>query len=72
MFQRLPIALTLVKVGNKSENSLNEIRQMIYSLYIAKETTKQLFNNMILNISLVFITQSYFAVPNNIRLNSTH
>ena len=25
-----------------------------------------------LNISLVFITQSYFAVPINIRLNSTH
>ena len=25
-----------------------------------------------LNISLVFITKSYFAVPKNIRLNSTH
>ena len=25
-----------------------------------------------LNISLDFITQSYFAVPKNIRLNSTH
>ena len=25
-----------------------------------------------LNISLVFITQSYFAVPKNIRLNSSH
>ena len=25
-----------------------------------------------LNISLVFITQSYFAVPKNIRLNSIH
>ena len=25
-----------------------------------------------LNISLVVITQSYFAVPKNIRLNSTH
>ena len=24
------------------------------------------------NISLVFITQSYFSVPNNVRLNSTH
>ena len=24
------------------------------------------------NISIVFITQSYFAVPRNIRLNSTH
>ena len=25
-----------------------------------------------LNISLVFIMQSYFAVPKNVRLNSTH
>ena len=25
-----------------------------------------------LNISLVFITQSYFVVPKNVRLNSTH
>ena len=25
-----------------------------------------------LNISLVFITQFYFVVPKNIRLNSTH
>ena len=25
-----------------------------------------------LNISLIFITQSYFTVPKNIRLNSTH
>ena len=25
-----------------------------------------------LKMSLVFITQSYFAVPKNIRLNSTH
>ena len=24
-----------------------------------------------LNVSLVFITQSYFAVPKNVRLNST-
>ena len=25
-----------------------------------------------LNISLVFITQSYFSVPKEVRLNSTH
>ena len=30
--QRLPIALAQVKVGNTSQNLLNEIRQIIYSL----------------------------------------
>ena len=33
MFQRLPIALAQVKAGNTSENLLNKIRQIIYSLY---------------------------------------
>ena len=31
-----------------------------------------IFQRKKLNISLVFITQSYFAVPKNLRLNSTH
>ena len=30
------------------------------------------FRGKKLNIALAFITQSYFAVPKNIRLNSTH
>ena len=33
MLQRLPVALAQVKAGNTSENLLNEIRQIIYSLY---------------------------------------
>ena len=33
MLQRLPIALAQVKAENTSENLLNEIRQIIYSLY---------------------------------------
>ena len=33
MLQRLPIAFAQVEVGNNSENLLNEIRQIIYSLY---------------------------------------
>ena len=37
MLQRLPIALTQVKAGNNSENLLNEIRQIVYSLYRSKE-----------------------------------
>ena len=38
MLQRLPIALAQVKIGNSSENLLNGIRQIIYSLYREKET----------------------------------
>ena len=33
MLQRLPIALAQVKAGNNLENLLNEIRQIVYSLY---------------------------------------
>ena len=36
MLQRLLIALAQVKAGNTSENLLNEIRQIIYFLYLAK------------------------------------
>ena len=37
MLQRLPIALAQVKAGNTSKNVLNEIKQIIYSFYQAKE-----------------------------------
>ena len=46
MLQRLPIALAEVKVGNISENLLNEIRQIIYSLFRAKQITKNMYNNI--------------------------
>ena len=36
MLERLPIAFAQVKAGNTSENLLNEIRQIVYSLYQAK------------------------------------
>ena len=41
ILQTLPIALAQVKAGNTSKNLLNEIRQIIYSLYQAKEVTKK-------------------------------
>ena len=46
MLQRLPIALARVKAGYTSRNLLNEIRQIIYSLYWAKEITKIVYNNI--------------------------
>ena len=46
MLQRLPIALAQVTAGNNSENLLNEIRQIIYSLYQSREITKKVYNNL--------------------------
>ena len=52
VLQRLPIALVQVKVGNTSENLLNEIRQIIYSLYREKEIAKKVHNNIMNSIKL--------------------
>ena len=50
MLQGLPIVLAQVKAGNTSENLLNEIRQIVYSPYRAKEITKKVYNNIIKSI----------------------
>ena len=47
MLQRLSIALAQVKAGNRSENLLNQVRQIIYSLHQTKEITKKNYNNII-------------------------
>ena len=53
MLQRLPIALAQVKTGNISESLLNEIRQIVYSLYQSKKgNTKKVYNNIIRSIQL--------------------
>ena len=46
MLQRLPIALVQVKAGNNSENLLNEIRKIVYSLWQSKEITKKVYKNI--------------------------
>ena len=50
VLQRLPIALAQVKAGNSSESLLNEIRQIVYSLYQSKEITKKVYNDIIKSI----------------------
>ena len=52
MLKRLPIALAQVKAGNNSERLLNEIRQVVYSLYRSKEITKKVYNNIINSIKV--------------------
>ena len=48
----LPIELAQVKAGNTFENLVNEIRQIIYSLYRTKEIIKKVCNNIMNPIKL--------------------
>ena len=52
IIQRLPIAPAKVKAGNTSENLLNEIREIIYSVHRAREITKKVYNNLMNSIKL--------------------
>ena len=52
MLKRLPIALAQIKADNNSESLLNEIRQIVYSLYRSKEITKKVYNNIIKSIKV--------------------
>ena len=51
MIQRLPIAIAQLNSGSNSKNLLNEIRQIVCSLYQSKEITKKLCNNIIKSIA---------------------
>ena len=57
---KISIAFDVMSVDMLSNKKLNPL------------VTKLIIRGRKLNISLVFITQSYFIVPKNIRLNSTH
>ena len=50
MLQRLSTVLAQVKAGNTSERLLNEVRQIIHSLYRVKELTKKVYNNIMNSI----------------------
>ena len=52
MLKRLPIALAQINAGNNSESLLNEIRQIVYSLYQSKKITKKVYNNIIKTIKV--------------------
>ena len=52
MLQRLPIALAQIKAGMNSQGLLNEISQIVYSLYQSKEITKKVYNNIIKSIKV--------------------
>ena len=61
---------------NKKQEILIIFDYMIADMLINKKlnpiVTELFIRERKSNISLIFITQSYFTVPKNIRLNSTH
>ena len=50
MLHRLPKALAQVKASNISDNWLNEIKQIVYSLYRANNIIKNVYDNIIKSI----------------------
>ena len=50
MLSRLPISLAQLEAENNSNKLKNEIRQLLYSLYRAKNMTKQVYKNLIKHI----------------------
>ena len=58
MLQRLWTALLQVKAANTSENLLNEIRQIIYSLYLAKVTEK-VYKNIMNSVKIWYNNEYY-------------
>ena len=48
------------------------IADMIYNKKLNSIVTELFIRGTKLNISLVFITQSYFKVPKDVRLNTSH
>ena len=47
MLSRLSIILAQLKAGNNSQKLINEIRQLLYSLYRSKKLTKTIYNHLI-------------------------
>ena len=72
MLQRLPIAHAQVKAGNTPENLLNEIRQIIYSLYLAKEITKKVYNDIMNSIKLESRIDTIFMNSKNSKTSEPH
>ena len=52
MTQRLRIALAQIKADKNSQSLLNEISQIVYSLYQSKEITQKVYNNILKSINV--------------------
>ena len=72
MLQRLLIVLEQLKAGNTSENLLNEIRQILYSLSRAKEITKKAYKNILNSIKVLYKMDTTFMISRNSKTSDPH
>ena len=72
MLQRLRIAFAEVKVSETFEHLPNEIRQIIYSLYWAKEITKIVYNKIMISIKLQNRMDTIFINSENSKTSNLH
>ena len=47
MLSSLPISLAQLKAENNSENLENEIRKLLYSLYISKKLARNIYKSLV-------------------------
>ena len=59
------IIRTSKKTGNKSESLLNETRQIVYSLYQAKEITEKAYKNIMNSIKVLYKMDDIFMNSEN-------
>ena len=62
----------ILKITIQEKVQENMIADMINNKKLNPMVTELFIRSRKLNISIVFITQSYFKVPKDVRLNSTH
>ena len=46
LITRLPVSLSQIAAGNNSNKLKNEVRQIVYSLYISKKLSKKIYNSL--------------------------
>ena len=66
------ILMNAVQIKNAKIVFDDMIAEMIHNKKLSSRVTKLFIRGRKLNISIVFITQSYIKVPKDVRLNSTH
>ena len=72
MLWRLLIALAQLNAGNTPKNLLNEIRQMIYSVYPSNEISNKVFNHMMNLIKVQYKMDTIFMNSKNSKTSKTH